>query len=251
MNRNQALPRAAAVVMLLIGYLVAFDKPAAGASCLDNFKKRGSILTRWIYTTSADFPDLRVRVAVERLRQQLPSKQIEVVSADADQGVLHARTFPDTRHRAFDVDFAVSQLRSGARVKMVMTLPATGVSDEGLKESMCDIVDAAAIAVPSSGAEGAAGTPQPATDLPKPAPQPAAAAAATPRPEPQEPPLTNEDVIKLFQAGLAPDLIVTKIMQTPSVGFDLSTNALVALAGLKMPHDVIAAMMQRAHDQAK
>jgi len=251
MNRTQALPRTAAVVMLLIGCLAAFDKPAAGTSCLDNFKKRGSILTHWVYTTSADFSDLPVRVAVERLRQQLPSKQIEVVSADAEQGVLHARTFPDTRHRAFDVDFAVSQLGSAARVKMVMTLPATGVSDEGLKESMCDIVNVAAVAVTSSGAEGAAGTPKPATDLPKPAPRTAAAEAATPRPEAQEPPLTNEDVIKLFQAGLAPDLIVTKIMQTPSVAFDLSTNALVALASLKLPHDIIAAMMQRAHDRPK
>jgi hypothetical protein len=251
MNQNETLPRTVAVVMLLMGALAVFDKPAAGASCLDNFKKRGSILTRWVYTTSADFADLSVKVAVERLRHQLPSKQIEVVSADAEQGVLHARTFPDNRHRAFDVDFAVSQLGSGTRVKMVMTLPATGVSDEGLKESMCDIVSVAAIAVPNPDGEAAPGMPQLAPDLPQPVSRPAAVAATTAHPEPQEPPLTNEDVIKLFHAGLAPDLIVTKVMQTSRVAFDLSTNALVALANLKMPHDIIAAMMQRMNDHPK
>jgi hypothetical protein len=248
MNRTQTLPRTVAVVMLLIGALAVFAKPAAGASCLDNFKKRGSIFTRWVYTTQADFADLSVRVAVERLRQQLPSKQIEVLSANAEQGALHCRTLPDNRQRAFDVDFTVSPLGSGARVTMVLTLPATGVSDAGLRESMCDTVSVAALAVANPAAEGAAGTRQPAPDLPQAAPRATAAAAATPHPEPQEPPLANEDVIKLVQAGLASDLIVTKIVQSSSVAFDLSTNGLVALANLKIPHDVIAAMLRRAHD---
>jgi hypothetical protein len=113
---------------------------------------------------------------------------------------------------------------------------------------MCDTVSVAALAVANPAAEGAAGTRQPAPDLPEPAPRATAAAAAAPRPEPQEPSLTNEDVVKLVQAGLASDLIVTKIMQSSSVAFDLSTNGLVALANLKIPHDVIAAMLRRAHD---
>jgi hypothetical protein len=249
MNRNLTLPRiAAVVVMLLTGALAILAKPAAGASCPDTFKKRGSIFTHWVYTASADFADVPVRVAVERLRQQLPSKQIEVLSANAEQGTLHCRTLPDSRQRAFDVDLTVSPLGSGARVTMVLTLPPTGVSDAGLRESMCDTVSVAALAVANPAAEGAAGTRQPAPDLPEPAPRATAAAAAAPRPEPQEPSLTNEDVVKLVQAGLASDLIVTKIMQSSSVAFDLSTNGLVALANLKIPHDVIAAMLRRAHD---
>jgi hypothetical protein len=248
MNRNLTLARTAAVVLLLTGSLATLAKPAAGASCLDAFKKRGSIFTHWVYTASADFADVPVRVAVERLRQQLPSKQIEVLSANADQGTLHCRTLADNHQRTFDVDFTVSPLGSGARVTMVLTLPPTGVSDAGLRESMCDTVGLAALAVANPAAEGAAGTRPPAPDLPQPAPRATAAAAATPRPEPQEPPLTNEDVAKLVQAGLANDLVVTKIMQSSSVAFDLSTNGLVALANLKIPHDVIAAMLRRAHD---
>jgi len=251
MNRSLTLPRTAAGVMLLTCALAIVAKPAAGASCLDTFKKRGSIFTHWVYTANADFADVSVKVAVERLRQQLPSKQIEVLSANAEQGTLHCRTLPDKAQRAFDVDFTVSPLGSGARVTMVLTLPPTGVSDAGLRESMCDTVSVAALAVVYPAAEGAAGTRQPAPDLPQAEPRATAAAAATPRPEPQEPPLTNEDVIKLVQAGLASDLIVTKIMQTSSVAFDLSTNGLVALANLKIPHDVIAAMMQRAHDRPR
>jgi len=249
MNRTQAMPRTAAVVMLLIGASAILAKPAAASSCLDSFKKRGSIFTRWVYTASADFADVSVRVAVERLRQQLPSKQIEVLSADAEQGVLHCRTIPDDRQRAFDVDLTVTPLGSGARVKMVLTLPPTGVSDAGLKESMCDTVNLAAVAVANPAAEAAAGKRQPAPEPPQPAPR--ATAAATPHSEPQEPPLTNEDVVKLVQAGLASDLVVTKIDQSSSVAFDLSTNGLVALANLKIPHDVIAAMLQRAHDRPK
>jgi hypothetical protein len=244
MIQNQTLPRTVAIVMLLTGVLAVIDQPAFGAFCLDGFKKRGSIFTRWVYTASSDFADLSVRVAVERLRQHLPSKKIEVLAADAAQGVLHCRTIPDDRQRAFDVDFTVSQLGSGVRVKEVLSLPPTGVSDAGLKEVMCDTVSVAALAA-SPAAEAAASTPQPAPESPQSAPR-ATAAAATPHAEPQEPPLTNEDVIKLFQAGLASDLIVTKIMQSSSVAFDLSTNGLVALANLKIPHDVIAAMMQRA-----
>jgi len=252
MNRTQAMPRTAAVVMLLIGALAIIAKPAAASSCLDSFKKRGSIFTRWVYTAAADFGDVSVRVAVERLRQQLPSKQIEVLSADAEQGVLHCRTIPDDRQRAFDVDLTVTPLGSGARVKMVLTLPPTGVSDAGLKESMCDTVNLAALAVANPAAEAAAGKRQPAPEPPQPAPRAAAAAAAAmPRSEQQEPPLTNEDVVKLVQAGLASDLVVTKINQSSSVAFDLSTNGLVALANLKIPHDVIAAMLQRAHDRPK
>jgi hypothetical protein len=114
---------------------------------------------------------------------------------------------------------------------------------------MCDTVSvAAALAVANPTAEGAAVTRPPAPDLPQPASRATAATAATPRSEPQEPPLTNEDVIKLHQAGLASDLIVTKIMQSSSVAFDLSTNGLVALANVKIPHDVIAAMLRRSHD---
>jgi len=247
-NWRLTLSRTVAVVVLSTGALALLARPAAGASCLDAFKKRGSILTHWVYTASADFADLPVRVAVERLRQQLPSRQIEVLAASADQGTLRCRTLTDNHQRSFDVDFTVSPLGSGARVTMVLTLPPTGVSDAGLRESMCNTVSLAALTVANPAAEGAAGARATAADAPQPTPRETAAAAPTPRPESQESPLTNEDVAKLVQAGLASDLVVTKIMQSSSVAFDLSTNGLVALANLKLPHDVIAAMLRRAHD---
>jgi hypothetical protein len=268
MNGNRILPRTLLIITLLTGSTAMLAATVAGASCLTNFTKRGSIFTHWVYSTSADLADVSVGTAVERLRQQLPSKQIEVLTADATHGVLHGTTLPDSRQRTYDVDFVVSPLGSGARVKMAMTLPPTVEADPRLKESMCDTINLAAVAAASPAPEAAAGAGQPApapvpaqTAPPAAATQAEAPRTAAPhtkvpraepsRPETQEPALTNQDVIRLAQAGLASDLIVTKIMQASSVAFDLSTNALVELASLKIPHDVIAAMMQRAHDHPK
>jgi hypothetical protein len=254
MNGNRTMSRSVVFIILLMGALAMLAATVAGASCLTSFTKRGSVFTHWVYSTSDDIAGVSVSAAVERLRQQLPSRQIDVLSADAEHGVIHGKTLPDSRQRTFDVEIIVSPLGGGARVKMAMTLPPTVEADPGLTESMCGTIHLATNPVP----EAAAGQPAPAS---APATPPAAAApealrAQAPRPEPprpgaEEPALTNQDVIRLTQAGLASDLIVTKIQQASRVAFDLSTNALVELAGLKVPHDVIAAMMQRAHDRPK
>lgn len=62
-------------------------------------------------------------------------------------------------------------------------------------------------------------------------------------------PLSNDDVIKLVQAGLSSTVIIEKITASPAA-FDTSTDALVRLAGAKVPWDVITAMVEKASTPA-
>jgi murein DD-endopeptidase MepM/ murein hydrolase activator NlpD len=62
--------------------------------------------------------------------------------------------------------------------------------------------------------------------------------------------LTNADVIKLSQAGLEPNLIITTIKAAPQVNFTLSTADLIALRHANVNQEVITAMMNRATHQA-
>lgn len=57
-------------------------------------------------------------------------------------------------------------------------------------------------------------------------------------------PLSNDDVIKLVQVGLSAGVIIEKIASSPA-SFDTSTDALVRLAGAKVPPDVIKAMVEK------
>jgi hypothetical protein len=61
----------------------------------------------------------------------------------------------------------------------------------------------------------------------------------------QEPPFTNDAIVKLTQAGLDGDLIVAKVKQAPSENFDVSTEALIDLQKNKVAKEVIAAMLER------
>jgi hypothetical protein len=58
--------------------------------------------------------------------------------------------------------------------------------------------------------------------------------------------LTNEDIIKLSQVGLDPDVIITKIKTAPKVVFSLETDDLIALKKAGVNQEVITAMMNRA-----
>jgi hypothetical protein len=60
-----------------------------------------------------------------------------------------------------------------------------------------------------------------------------------------EPPLGNEDVVKLVRAGLSEDVILAKI-DASETAFDTSTAGLVALADAKVPEAVIKRMLARA-----
>jgi thiol-disulfide isomerase/thioredoxin len=60
-----------------------------------------------------------------------------------------------------------------------------------------------------------------------------------------EAPLTNDEIVRLTDAGLNPDLIVMKIRQAPSENLDVSTAALVALHDRKVSDVVIAAIFER------
>ena len=54
--------------------------------------------------------------------------------------------------------------------------------------------------------------------------------------------LTNEDIVRLTEAGLAPVAIVAKIRSAPAA-FDTSVDALVGLAGAGVDSEVVAAMV--------
>jgi hypothetical protein len=60
-----------------------------------------------------------------------------------------------------------------------------------------------------------------------------------------EKPLTNEDVIKLSKIGLGEDVIISKIMQSNEVGFNLDTDSLIKLKDEGVGPKVISAMLNR------
>lgn len=62
----------------------------------------------------------------------------------------------------------------------------------------------------------------------------------------EEGPLTNLDVVKLCSAGLGDDLVVAKIAQSPTVQFDVDTDALVELKEQGVSDPVIQAMLRRS-----
>lgn len=58
----------------------------------------------------------------------------------------------------------------------------------------------------------------------------------------QTTPMHNEDVIRLVRAGLSEELVLAKIRMSET-SFDMSTDAMVALAEARVPEPVIKAMM--------
>jgi hypothetical protein len=59
-----------------------------------------------------------------------------------------------------------------------------------------------------------------------------------------ETPLTNDDVVKMVQAGLSAEIVIAKI-DASKTAFDTSSNALVTLAEAKVPEAVIRSMMAK------
>lgn len=60
-----------------------------------------------------------------------------------------------------------------------------------------------------------------------------------------EKPLSNDDVIKLVEAKLGKDVVISKVNQATSVALDVSTEALISLKKRGVPDDVINAMVKR------
>jgi hypothetical protein len=58
-------------------------------------------------------------------------------------------------------------------------------------------------------------------------------------------PMSNADVIKMVQASLDENIIITSVANAAEAGFDTSTDGLIALSQAKVPQTVIAAMIQR------
>lgn len=56
-------------------------------------------------------------------------------------------------------------------------------------------------------------------------------------------PMTNDDVIALAGAGISDDVIIAKIEQTKSKGFDLSTDGIIRLKQSGVSQQVIAVML--------
>lgn len=60
--------------------------------------------------------------------------------------------------------------------------------------------------------------------------------------------LTNQDVIRLVKIGLSPDVIITKILESPAA-YDLSIEGLTTLTQNRVPNEVIKAMQAKTARQ--
>lgn len=65
-------------------------------------------------------------------------------------------------------------------------------------------------------------------------------------PSAQEPPLTNQDVVKMCKLGLGDDVVIAKINQAPQVQFQLDVDSLAALKEQGVSKAVIEAMLKRS-----
>jgi hypothetical protein len=65
-----------------------------------------------------------------------------------------------------------------------------------------------------------------------------------------EKPITNQDVIRMVKMGLSPDIIITKISDSPAA-FDLSVDGLTVLAQNRVPNEVIKAMQAKSTRQTR
>lgn len=61
-----------------------------------------------------------------------------------------------------------------------------------------------------------------------------------------EKPLTNDQVVSLFKAGLGDDLVVAKIQQAPTEALDVSIDALIKLKKDGVSKPVLDAMVKMA-----
>jgi hypothetical protein len=233
-------------VALIVGAGLA-RLATAQTPCEATFESGGSFLKGRIYSVYADDADVPVDLAVQRLAQQVPGQGFEIVAVDASRGVV--KTI-GTRLRTTSFDFQVVPNGAGSRVKMTTTFPLgvfampIGNAVANLRTTMCNLVALAATGSPADTAQSAAAAPPP-PPAAEPAPAEPAAAVEPPPFVPQEPPLTNDEIVRLTRAGLDPDLIVAKIKQASTESFDVSTDALIKLRQHKVSKAVIAAMLQR------
>jgi hypothetical protein len=267
-----------AVALFVVGLAMAGRIAAAQGSCEGNYKSEGSFFKGKTYSTFADFAGVPVDVAVARLAQQAPSRQMEVLSVDAEHGVVRTRNQAPNQG-PYPIDFTVEPIANGSRVKMVITLGPGGFALPGIRQGMCGVIalaasdppgglaplqpaeapdsaPAAAAAAPAAAAPAADDAAGSAAAEPPPyvPPQTARAAsrAAAPRAaDPQEPPLTNAEIVKLSQAGLGGEIIIAKIKEAAAESLDVSTDALIALRKRGVSRPVIAAMLERVSARAK
>lgn len=59
-----------------------------------------------------------------------------------------------------------------------------------------------------------------------------------------DPPLTNDDVLRMHSAGLSSSVIAAKVLQAPNVAFDLEVDTLLQLKEAELPDAVVEAMLQ-------
>lgn len=185
--------------------------------CLANFKESGSIFKGKVLETYEDFAGIDVQTAVRRLQAQLPADGMTIVSVDAGAGIIRAENnAPNSR--PFPIEFTVSAVQSGARVRLLAKMNAGMMVVGGTKPSICKTIQLATVEPPTP----------------------------PPPPAPPEPALSNEEVVKLVEADLGDEIVIAKIKSSPDAKFEVSTAALVALKKAKVSKAVIAAMIERA-----
>jgi hypothetical protein len=193
-------------------------------ACLANFQESGSILRGKVLETFEEFPGIDQATAIRRLKTQLPAIGMSVIAVDAAAGTIKAEN-QAPNSRPFPVEFTVSSIPGGARVRVLVKMKAGQMVVGGTKPGICDTVR-----------------------LVKHESDPKTQTVTPAESKKAEPPFSNQDVLKLVAAGIDDEVIITKIRLAPNAAFDVSTDGLVALKKSGASKAVISAMVTRGSE---
>jgi hypothetical protein len=187
--------------------------------CESHYRAEGSPATGVTYSAYADFSQFDSITIMRRLRSQPKTgAKIRIKSIDDALGVITAKALNDEGTETFSLTFKVQNIDKGTRVTAALKMGAgeiLGETDRERSAFMCQFVELASVEQPSNVMV-------------------------------QELALTNEEIVKLVDAGLDDDIIVAKIEKADAERLDVSTEALVALHKNKVSKRVIATMIKRS-----
>lgn len=207
-------------LLLFLG-LTLISGPAAVArdTCESHYRTEGSELKGFTYTSYADFGQLDSATAMRWLRSQPKTgAKIRIENVDDTLGVISAMALNNEGAETFPLTFRFQNLDKGTRVTVALKMAVgevLGESDRERSAFLCQLIELASIEPPSNAVL-------------------------------QELALTNDEIVKLVNAGLDDDIIVAKIEKADAEHLDVSTDALMALHKNKVSKRVIAAMIKRS-----
>jgi hypothetical protein len=253
----------------LAACLVIFSTPllAQTDACLSHFQESGSIFKGKILETYEEFAGIDKKTALHRLQTQLPGTGFEILSIDAETGIIKSENRAPNA-RPFPVDLTVSTTASGVRVRIWLKMNAGQMPMGGTKPAICETLRLAKTDPPPPPQETAtasaeavnprADAPTDGDDTDKPLSADAIAKVtggssddqsgdSSHKKKPQKA-LTNEDIVKLVKAELGDKVIIDKINASPGDKLDTSTDALVKLKKAGVSKAVIDTMVKHADE---